>query len=134
MSQEKVERYKQQKQNRKNPKKSNKVVAKIKKVFPYVITAIVVVAILGYLGISVAKQTGLYTAPTEPRSWSDQEVESLRQVLIQATDPNVQNNTTANVQQPASSEAAKGNSKSVKVAEKVTDDAKKSSKKTKTKK
>ena len=49
--------------------------------------------ILGYLGISVAKETGLYTAPTEPRSYSNEEIQSMRQVLIQATDPNVQYTT-----------------------------------------
>ena len=118
MSQEKVDRYKKQKQERKNPKKKNKFVAKVKKIVPYVITGIVVLLIFGYLGISVAKQTGLYTAPTEPRSWSDQEIESLRQVLIQATDPNVQNNTTANVQQPIASEAVKENTKSNKTTKK----------------
>ena len=93
MSQEKVDKYKQQKQNRKNPQKKNKVLAKIKKIIPYTIAGIVVVLILGYLGISVAKQTGLYTAPTEPRSYSSAEIQSMRQVLIQATDPNVQYTT-----------------------------------------
>lgn len=93
MSQAKVDKYKQQKQNRKNPQKKNKVLAKIKKIIPYTIAGIVVVLILGYLGISVAKQTGLYTAPTEPRSYSSAEIQSMRQVLIQATDPNVQYTT-----------------------------------------
>ncbi len=93
MSQEKVDKYKQQKQNRKNPQKKNKVLAKIKKIIPYTIAGIIAVLIIGYLGISVAKQTGLYTAPTEPRSYSSEEIQSMRQVLIQATDPNVQYTT-----------------------------------------
>ena len=93
MSQAKVDKYKQQKQNRKNPQKKNKVLSKIKKIIPYALSTIVVVLILGYLGISVAKQTGCYTPPTEPRSYSSQEIQSIRQVLIQATDPNVQYTT-----------------------------------------
>lgn len=100
MSQEKVDKYKQEKKNRKNPKK----VSKVKKIVPYVIAGIIVIVIFGYLGISVAKQTGLYTPPTEPRSWSDQEVESLRNILIQNTDPNVQY-TTAKQQKPVASQA-----------------------------
>ena len=91
MSQAKVDKYKQEKKNRKNPKKTSK----LKKIIPYTIVTIVVLLIIGYLGISVAKQTGCYTPPTEPREWSKQEVESLRQVLIQATDPNVQYTTVA---------------------------------------
>lgn len=95
MSQAKVDKYKKQKQERKNPKKKNKVLSALKKIIPYALVAIVVILIVGYLGISVAKQTGCYTPPTEPRSWSSQEVESLRQVLIQQTDPNVQYTTVA---------------------------------------
>ena len=89
MSQAKVDKYKQQKQNRKNPKK----VSKIKKIIPYIITAVVVIAILGYFGISVAKQTGCYVPPTDPVTKSKEEIQSLRQQLIQATDPNVQYTT-----------------------------------------
>ncbi len=115
MSQEKVDKYKQQKKNRNNPKK----VSKIKKIVPYVITAIVALAILGYLGISVAKQTGCYTPPTEPRSWSKQEVESLRQVLIQATDPNVQYTTAKPEKAPVASETIKPTKKAVKTTKKA---------------
>ena len=93
MSQAKVDKYKQQKQERKNPKKKNKFVTKAKKIIPYTIVTIIVLLIVGYLGISVAKQTGLYTSPTEPRTYSEQEIQSMRQVLIQATDPNVQYTT-----------------------------------------
>ena len=111
MSQEKVEKYKKQKQERKNPKKKNKFISKAKKIIPYVITGIVVILIFGYLGISVAKQTGLYTAPTEPRSWSDQEVESLRQILIDNTDPNVQYTTAKSQKTPVASEKVKATKK-----------------------
>ncbi len=100
MSQEKVDKYKQEKQNRKNPKKVSKFKRIfIKRVIPYGICAIIVVALLFYFGRSVAIQTNMYTPPTEERSWSDGEIESLRQVLIQATDPNVQYTTQAQPQQ-----------------------------------
>ena len=94
MSQAKVDKYKQQKKDRKNPKK----VSKIKKVIPYIITTIVVLAIVGYFGISVAQQTGCWTPPTDPVTKSDEEIQSIRQALIQATDPNVQTDK-ADVQQ-----------------------------------
>ena len=94
MSQEKVDKYKQEKKNRKNPKKISKI-KKIKKIIPYFIATIVVVLIVGYLGISIAKETGLYNPPTEGRTWSDEEAQSFRQVLIQNTDPNVQYTTVA---------------------------------------
>ena len=113
MSQEKVDKYKQQKKDRKNPKK----VSKIKKVVPYVITTIVVLAILGFLGISVAKQTGCYTPPTEAREWSEQEIQSFRQVLIQATDQNVQYTTVAPETKAATKKA--NNSKKVEVTKKA---------------
>lgn len=107
MSQEKVDKYKQEKKNRKNPKKTSRV----KKAIPYVITGIVVILILGYLGISVAKQSGLYTTPTEPKSWNQQEIESLRQVLIQATDPNVKYTTAKQEQASAAGQKIQSNNK-----------------------
>ena len=108
MSQAKVDKYKQEKKNRKNPKKTSKV----KKAIPYVITGIIVILIFGYLGISVAKQTGLYTTPTEPKSWNEQEIQSLRQVLIQATDPNVKYTTAKQEQQtPVASQKIQSNKK-----------------------
>ena len=91
MSQEKVDKYKQQKKNRKNPKK----VSKFKKILPYIVTGIVIVLVVGFFGISIGKQTGLITTPTEYTSWSDAEVQSLRQLAIQQTDPNVQYTTLA---------------------------------------
>ena len=119
MSQEKVDKYKELKQNRKNPKKKNKFLSRIKKIIPYVITGIIAILIIGYLGISVAKQTGLYNPPTEAGTWSKQEVESLRQVLIQATDPNVQY-TTVPAETPKASEKVKATKKaSVKTTKEV---------------
>ena len=126
MSQAKVDKYKQQKQNRKNPKKKNKVLSIIKKVLPYAITAIVAIGIIGYLGISVAKQSGCYTPPTEPRSYSSQEIQSIRQVLIQATDPNVQYTTAKPETQPAT-QKAKASKKAVKTTKKVAETTKKKS-------
>lgn len=118
MSQAKVDKYKQQKQERKNPKKKNKFVTKAKKIIPYTIVTIIVLLIVGYLGISVAKQTGLYTSPTEPRTYSEQEIQSMRQVLIQATDPNVQYTTqkaeTAQQQTQAASKKVVTTKKSAK--------------------
>ena len=112
MSQAKVDKYKQEKKNRKSPKKTSK----LKKIIPYTIVTIVVLLFLGYLGISVAKQTGCYTPPTEPRSWSKQEVESLRQVLIQATDPNVQYTTVA-PETPVATKKVKADKKADKTQE-----------------
>lgn len=106
MSQEKVDKYKKQKKDRKNPKNTNKVFSKIKKLIPYVIAGVVALLILGYLGISVAKQTGCYTPPTEARSWNSEEIASLRQVLIDQTDPNVQYTTAKPVKQKATKAVA----------------------------
>lgn len=116
MSQEKVDRYKQEKKNRKNPKKASK----LKKIIPYTIATIIVLLIVGYLGISVAKETGLYTAPTEARSWSDSEIQSFRQVLIQNTDPNVQYTTVKpeTIKAPVASEKVQATKKSAKAKKK----------------
>ena len=95
-----------------------------KKVLPYAITAIVAIGIIGYLGISVAKQSGCYTPPTEPRSYSSQEIQSIRQVLIQATDPNVQYTTAKPETQPAT-QKAKASKKAVKTTKKVAETTKK---------
>ena len=89
MSQAKVDKYKQQKKDRKNPKK----VSKIKKLIPYVVTALVVIAIVGFFGISIAQEAGWWTPPTDPVTKSDEEIQSIREALIQATDPNVQYTT-----------------------------------------
>ena len=78
---------------------------------------IIKLAILGFLGISVAKQTGCYTPPTEAREWSEQEIQSFRQVLIQATDRNVQYTTVAPETKAASKKA--NNSKKVEVTKKA---------------
>lgn len=124
MSQAKVDKYKQQKQNRKKPQKKNKVLSKIKKIVPYAIATAVAILIIGYLGISVAKQSGCYTPPTEPKSYSKEEIQSIRQVLIQATDPNVQY-TTAKAETQQATQKANASKKSVKTTKKVAETKKK---------
>ncbi len=87
MSQEKVDRYKKEKYNRKNTKKTSN----IKKIVYYVIATLVAIAFLVYLGYSIAVSTGLYTPPvtTTHVEWSSDEIESLRNTLIQQGDSNV---------------------------------------------
>lgn len=92
MSQEKVDKYKQEKYNRKNTKKK----ANIKKIVYYVIATIIAIAFLIYLGYSIAVSTGLYKL--EPKTthieWSSDQIESLRNNLIQQGDSNVRGNTS----------------------------------------
>lgn len=90
MSQEKVDRYKQEKYNRKHAAKKKNV----KKVLTYIAVTLVAIAFVIYLGYSVAVSTGLYTPPTQPATMSQQEIESLRQTLIDNNDPYVQVETT----------------------------------------
>ena len=96
MSQAKVDKHKQEKYNRKkNVKKRN-----FKKIAAYVVIAI---AFIGYIGYSVAIDTGLYTpaTTTQGSTLSKEAIESLRQQLIKNGDSNVQGETS-----DASTEAA----------------------------
>lgn len=57
MSQAKVDKHKQEKYNRKkNVKKRN-----FKKIAAYVVATLIAIAFIGYIGYSVAIDTGLYT-------------------------------------------------------------------------
>lgn len=87
MSQEKVDNYKKEKYNRKHAKKKSNV----KKIAAYVVATLIAIAFIVYIGYSVAVSTGLYTPPTTTThiDWSDEEVESLRNTLIQNGDKNV---------------------------------------------
>lgn len=93
MSQEKVDKYKQDKYNRKHAQKKTNV----KKIFAYVISTIIAVAFIVYIGYSVAVSTGLYTPPTTTThiEWSKDEIESLRNTLIQNGDSNVKGDTSS---------------------------------------
>lgn len=92
MSQAKVDRYKQEKYNRKNVKKKSNV----KKVGSYIIATLVGVAFVVYIGYSIAVATGLYTPPvtTVHTELSKEELESLRNTLIQRGDTNVKGETS----------------------------------------
>lgn len=81
MSQAKVDQYKKEKHSRKELQKK----AKTKKVIAYAISTIVAVIVVGWLGYSIAIEAGWI----KPRM-SDAEIESLRNVLIQNGDANVQ--------------------------------------------
>lgn len=87
MSQEKVDKYKQEKYNRKHAKKKTNV----KKICSYVAATVIAVAFIIYIGYSVAVSTGLYTPPatTTHIEWSEDQIESLRNTLIQNGDKNV---------------------------------------------
>lgn len=83
MSQAKVDQHKNEKYARKHTqKKSN-----IKKILAYAVASIIAVLFVVYIGYSVAVSTGLYEPKT---TMSEAERESLRNVLIQQNDPNVQ--------------------------------------------
>ncbi len=88
MSQEKVDKYKKQKYNRKHQRKKTNV----KKIASYAIATLIVVAFIVYIGYSVLVTTGIYERPTTAAhvEMSDEELESLRNVLIENGDPNVQ--------------------------------------------
>lgn len=63
MSQAKVDKHKQEKYNRKkNVKKRN-----FKKIAAYVVATLIAIAFIGYIGYSVAIDTGLYTPATKHR-------------------------------------------------------------------
>jgi cytoskeletal protein RodZ len=93
MSQAKVDKYKQEKYNRKHAKKKKN----IKKYLSYAVATLVAICFIGYLGYSVAVATGLYTPPTTTVhiERSEEEIESIRNVLIQSGDSNVQTTTAA---------------------------------------
>lgn len=114
MSQEKVDKYKQEKYNRKHAKKKSNV----KKIASYVAATLVAVLFIGYLGYSIAVATGLYTPPTTTvhRELSEEEKESIRNVLIQNGDSNVkitpaaqENATTNAVETTKANEETKSN-------------------------
>ena len=99
MSQAKVDKHKQEKYNRKkNVKKRN-----FKKIAAYVVATLIAIAFIGYIGYSVAIDTGLYTpaTTTQGSTLSKEAIESLRQQLIKNGDSNVQGKTS-----DASTEAA----------------------------
>lgn len=93
MSQEKVDKYKKEKYNRKHAKKKSNV----KKIVSYIVVTVIAIAFIIYIGYSVAVSTGLYTPPTTTThvDWSDEEIESLRNTLIQNGDTNVKGETEA---------------------------------------
>ena len=99
MSQAKVDKHKQEKYNRKKiVKKRN-----FKKIAAYVVATLIAIAFIGYIGYSVAIDTGLYTpaTTTQGSTLSKEAIESLRQQLIKNGDSNVQGETS-----DASTEAA----------------------------
>lgn len=92
MSQAKVDKHKQEKYNRKkNVKKRN-----FKKIAAYVVATLIAIAFIGYIGYSVAIDTGLYTpaTTTQGSTLSKEAIESLRQQLIKNGDSNVQSKTS----------------------------------------
>lgn len=92
MSQQKVDNYKKEKYNRKNAPKQSKV----KSILSYVIVTLVAIALLVYLGYSIAVSTGLYTPETTAETTTYQSsvtAEDLRKQLIQKGDTNVKGNT-----------------------------------------
>lgn len=96
MSQAKVDKYKKEKYNRKHAKKKSN----IKKIVAYIVATIVAIAFIIYIGYSVAVTTGLYTPPTTTTrvEWSDDQIESLRNTLIEKGDTNVQGDTETTAQ------------------------------------
>ena len=91
MSQAKVDKHKQEKYNRKkNVKKRN-----FKKIAAYVVATLIAIAFIGYIGYSVAIDTGLYTPATTTQG------STLSKEAIENGDSNVQGKTS-----DASTEAA----------------------------
>lgn len=97
MSQEKVDKYKQEKYNRKHTQKKSS----IKKIVAYVAATVIAIAFVIYIGYSFAVSTGLYTPPatTTHIQRSEEEIESLRDTLIQNGDTNVRGETEAATQE-----------------------------------
>ena len=99
MSQAKVDKHKQENTTeRKNVKKRN-----FKKIAAYVVATLIAIAFIGYIGYSVAIDTGLYTPATTTQGSTLQKklLKVLRQQLIKNGDSNVQGETS-----DASTEAA----------------------------
>lgn len=86
MSQQKVDNRKKEKYNCKAaPKK-----AQIKTILGYVAIALIGIAILVYLGYSIAVSTGMYTPPETTTTYaSEVSASDLRKQLIEAGDSNV---------------------------------------------
>ena len=87
MSQEKVDKYKQEKYNRKHATKKRNM----KKIAAYVVTTLVAIIFIGYMGYSIAVTTGLYTpaTTTSHTELSKSQLESIRNALVQKGDSNV---------------------------------------------
>ena len=116
MSQEKVDRYKQEKYNRKHNQKKNNT----KKYLAYAGVTVVALALICWLGYSVAVSSGLYTPPTTPVTMSEPEIQSLRQKLIDSGDSNVKNVETT-VAPDAQTMAVEETTKKAKDKKKSTD-------------
>ncbi|MFQ9515988.1 MAG: hypothetical protein ACLRZ9_09195 [Eubacterium sp.] len=103
MSQEKVDKYKKEKYNRKHAKKKSN----FKKIAAYVAATVIAIVFIIYIGYSFAVSTGLYTPPTTTThvDWSDDEIESLRNTLIQNGDTNVKGETEAATTEAATTQA-----------------------------
>lgn len=107
MSQQKVDQYKKEKYNRKHAKKQSN----IKKIASYVIATLIAVAFIIYVGYSVAIETKLYTPPTTTPTtthmeMSSDEIESLRNALIQKGDKNVKGDKEATTAVPETTTVA----------------------------
>lgn len=92
MSQAKVDKYKQEKYNRKNANKKTN----IKKIAAYVICTLAALAFVVYIGYSIGISTGLIDKPvaTTKIERSDEEIESIRDYLIQQGDEHVKYDET----------------------------------------
>lgn len=109
MSQAKVDKYKQEKYNRKkNIKKRN-----FKKIIAYIVSTLIALAFIAYIGYSIAVDTGLYTreTTTQGSTLTDEQLESLRQQMIDNGDTNVQGETTAETTAQSTSDAETSASK-----------------------
>ena len=110
MSQAKVDKYKQEKYSRKHPEKKSK----FKKVFKYIYSTVIVLALVGCFGVVF----NIIPLPFEPEvatthtEWSKDQVESLRNALIQNNDSNVKGNTATKSNQVVTQAAKKSDSKS----------------------
>ena len=95
MSQAKVDKYKQEKYNRKkNNKKSN-----FKRFAAYIVCTVIAVVFVVYIGYSIGVTTGLIEKPvtTTAVERSDEEIESIRNYLIEQGDTNVKTDETTTV-------------------------------------
>lgn len=92
MSQAKVDKYKQEKYNR----KKNKKISSFKKIAAYIVCTIIAVVFVVYIGYSIGLKTGLIEKPvtTTAVERSDEEIESIRNYLIEQGDTNVKTDET----------------------------------------